>query len=110
MEFSVLLFNLVFAHMLADYPLQGDFLAKGKNRTEPIAGVPFAYPLAAHALIHGGFVGLATGSLWLALAETIIHAWVDDAKCRGRIGYHTDQAIHIACKVVWASIVIWGVV
>jgi hypothetical protein len=26
---------LIFAHFLADYPLQGDFLAKGKNRGPP---------------------------------------------------------------------------
>ena len=95
---------LVFAHMLADYPLQGDFLAKGKNRTAPIPGIHFGHPLAAHAIIHGGFVGIVTGSLWMGIAETIIHAITDDAKCRGKIGYHTDQAIHVGCKVLWAAI------
>ena len=95
---------LIFAHFLADYPLQGDFLAKGKNRTAPIAGIPFWHPLTAHAVIHGGLVGLITGSLLLALAETVIHWLTDDAKCRGLIGYNADQAIHIACKVAWALI------
>lgn len=93
---------LIFAHMMADYPLQGDFLARGKNRTAPIPGIHFAHPLAAHSIIHGGFVGVITGSLWMGLAEAAIHAITDDAKCRGKISYHADQAIHIACKIVWA--------
>jgi len=92
---------LIGAHFLADYPLQGDFLARGKNRTAPIPGIPFWHPLAAHSAIHGLFVGLITGSLILAIAETAVHAVTDDAKCKGLIGYNTDQAIHIGCKVVW---------
>jgi hypothetical protein len=97
---------LVFAHFLADYPLQSDFLAKGKNRTMPIPGIPFYHPLTAHAVIHGGFVGLITGTVWLGLAETVIHWITDDAKCRGKIGYNTDQAIHIGCKAAWVLILI----
>lgn len=92
---------LVGAHFLADYPLQGDFLARGKNRTAPISGVPFWHPLAAHSAIHGLFVGVITGSLILAIAETVIHAATDDAKCRGLFGYSVDQAIHLGCKAAW---------
>lgn len=96
---------LIAAHFLADYPLQGEFLATGKNRTKPIKGIPFWHPLTAHASIHGGFVGLITGSVWLGLAETVIHWITDDAKCRGWITYNQDQAIHITCKLVWVSII-----
>lgn len=92
---------LIFAHFLADYPLQGDFLAKGKNRTNPIPGIPFWHPLTAHAGIHGGFVGIITGSLWLGCAETIVHWITDDLKCRCKISYNVDQAIHLACKIIW---------
>ena len=97
---TLLLFLLV-AHALADYPLQGDFLAKAKNRMAPIPGVPWWQALGAHALIHAGFVAVLTGSAWLGLAELVAHALIDDAKCRGRIGYNTDQALHVACKVAW---------
>ena len=93
---------LVGAHFLADYPLQGDFLARGKNRFSPIPGVPFYHPLAAHSAIHGLLVGLITGSLILACAETLIHAFADDQKCAGRISYNQDQVLHIGCKIVWA--------
>jgi hypothetical protein len=95
---------MIGAHFLADYPLQGDFLARGKNRNTPFPGVHFLHPLIAHSSIHGTLVGIITGSLWLGLIETAIHAVTDDAKCRGRISYETDQAIHIACKVAWSTI------
>lgn len=94
---------LLFAgHALCDYPLQGDFLAKGKNHKAPILGVPFYHCLLAHALIHAGMVYLATRSLWMALAELAIHTATDYAKCDGRISFDQDQAIHYACKILWA--------
>lgn len=97
---------MVAGHALADYPLQGDFLAKGKNHKAPIPGIPWGHPLAAHSAIHAGFVGIITGSIWLGLAEFVIHAATDHAKCDGRISYNTDQAIHIGCKAVWAVLVV----
>lgn len=98
---------LVFAHFLADYPLQGDFLAKGKNRVNPIPGIPFWHCLTAHAVIHGGFVGIITGSAWLGLAETIVHWFTDDAKCKGEISYNEDQAIHIICKMLAVGVLFY---
>lgn len=92
---------LLVGHALADYPLQGDFLAKAKNRTAPIPGVPWPHALGAHAAIHGGVVWLVTGIWWLGALEAVAHAYIDDAKCRGVIGYHTDQALHVLCKVLW---------
>mgnify|MGYP000226976481 CR=1 FL=1 len=97
---------LIVAHALADYPLQGDFLAKAKNHTEPIPGVPWYQALIAHSAIHAGFVGVITGSIWLGLAEFIVHNLTDYAKCAGRISYNTDQAIHVGCKAVWTMIAI----
>lgn len=100
----MMIFALLCAHALADYPLQGDFLAKAKNRVVPIPGVPWYQALGAHALIHGGFVAVITGIWWLGAAEVLIHAVTDDAKCRGRIDFNTDQAIHVGCKLAWAVI------
>jgi len=92
---------LITAHALADYPLQGDFLAKAKNRAAPIPGVPWWQALGAHAAIHGGFVALITGVWWLFFAEAAIHWLTDDAKCRGNLTFNQDQAVHIACKAAW---------
>jgi hypothetical protein len=99
-----LLFFLLAAHALCDYPLQGDFLAKGKNQTSPIPGVPWRQCLWAHSMIHAGAVLLITGSIWLAIAELVCHWCIDYSKSAGRLSFNQDQFAHIACKVVWLGL------
>lgn len=124
---------LVFAHVLADYPMQGAFIALGKNRTKPLAGTPWYQILSAHAVMHGGMAGIvvvAAGlagnpglfniALPVALAETACHWLIDDWKCRSVArsceglaegeterhcirSYNIDQSLHLACKVFWTS-------
>lgn len=99
--------TLIGLHALADYPLQGDFLAKAKNRLAPIPGVPFWQALGAHAAIHALFV--ATVLDWrFGVAEFVAHALIDDSKCAGRISYNVDQALHAFCKGAWV-ILFFGV-
>ena len=98
----ILLLRLLFAHGLCDYPLQGDFLARGKNHKAPIPGVPWYQCLIWHAVIHGGAVALVTGSVILGLAETIAHVVIDFGKCAGWTTFNQDQALHVACKLLWA--------
>ena len=101
---------LLVGHALCDYPLQGDFMARAKNPKQPIDGVPWDWPMSAHATIQAGAVWLITGTLWLAAAEYVAHSIIDVAKCRGAFGYATDQQLHILCKAVWvAALVIAGV-
>lgn len=97
----MLLFQLLAAHALCDFPLQGDYLSRGKNHKAPLSGSPWLLLLVAHALIHGGAVAVLTGSVYLGVAETVAHAVTDYAKCDGRIGYTTDQAVHVVCKIAW---------
>ena len=104
MDAAQMMFFLTAGHALADYPLQGEFLAMGKNRAKPSPFTPWYQALAAHALIHGLIVGLITGIWWLGLAETVAHAAIDDSKCTGKIGFNTDQVLHIACKAAWVLI------
>lgn len=94
-------FALLGWHLLADYPLQGDFMARAKNHTAPLPGVPWETILASHAGIHGAGVALITGSVILGIAETLSHAVIDYAKCAGRLTIRQDQAYHLACKVAW---------
>jgi hypothetical protein len=101
MNAPMMLLLLLAGHALADYPLQGDFLAKAKNRFAPLPGVPWYHGLFPHAMIHAGFVAVITGFWWLGAAEFLVHAGTDDAKCAGRISYNTDQVIHVACKLAW---------
>lgn len=99
---------LLFAgHALCDYPLQGDFLARGKNHKAPLPDVPWYQCLFAHAMIHAGMVLVITEKPWMAIAELVIHAATDYAKCAGWFGkpyaaFNMDQAIHYVTKVLWA--------
>jgi hypothetical protein len=72
--FSWVLFALLVGHFLADYPLQGDFLARAKDRNSDL-GKQFGWrnAMCAHAMIHAGVVALITGSLGLAYLEAGIH-------------------------------------
>jgi hypothetical protein len=96
-----MLFALLVGHALADYPLQGDFLAQAKNRNTSLGRMYWPWALGAHSLINGGAVFLVTGSLVLGLAETAVHAAIDFAKCETWISFDADQALHLACKAVW---------
>jgi hypothetical protein len=98
---------LVVGHAVADYPLQGEFLAKAKNRFARVPGVPWYQALGAHAAIHGGMVGCITGSLLLGVLEFVSHLVIDDLKCGKRIGYNADQALHVLCKLVWVALLAW---
>lgn len=115
----IALFWMLVGHALADYPLQGEFLAQAKNRHTAIGAQFWLWALPAHALIHGGAVALAIRlsvhdvpgfsadelsafAVALGLCEACLHAWIDFMKCEGRIDLHDDQLAHIACKIAWA--------
>ena len=97
---------LLFAHLLFDYPLQGDWLARAKNRHDPIPHVPWYQAMFAHTAMHGMAVWIITGIPLLGLAEIAIHWITDDLKLRGELTFNQDQAIHIVCKAVWAVITV----
>ncbi len=99
---------LVAAHALADFPLQGDYLAKAKNQRAPLPGTPWAIALTAHAAIQAGFVGVITGSVFFGVAEFVAHWLIDYGKSAGRYSYTTDQGLHIICKATWCGM-IWAV-
>lgn len=103
-----MLFLLFAGHAICDYPLQGDFLAKGKNLNTPIPGMAWQQLMLAHCLIQAGAVLLITGSVWLAVGELVIHYITDVSKCMGKIDFNTDQAIHYACKMIWVALFFGG--
>lgn len=103
------LFLLLCGHALADFSLQSDAMAKGKNRHKKPDYIPegqkfvpcWYYWLTAHALINGGVVFLITGSLLWGITETVIHWLTDFAKCDNKTNPNQDQAIHIASKFLY---------
>jgi hypothetical protein len=112
MQIATIAFWLFAGHFIMDYVLQSGTMAAQKSpvpgaRNEALAkAVPWPYWLTAHSLTHGGVVLVATGSVTLGLLETAIHWATDLAKCCRKIDIHTDQGIHLACKVVWL-VVAW---
>ena len=97
-------FWLLFAHLLADYPLQGDFLANMKGRN--------AIVLLSHAGIWTGTIVLALKLLGyhphagMVIALFAVHAIADVLKARKLLWYRNmdalgmglliDQLIHMA--------------
>jgi Protein of unknown function (DUF3307) len=98
------LFALMVGHALADFPLQGDFLARGKDHRHPIPGMPWYQCMFAHCMIQAGMVYLITGSLVIGLCEFVLHFVIDYAKCDGKLTFNQDQALHATCKVIWAVV------
>lgn len=107
-----MLFMLLVGHALMDYALQSEAMALEKDRhskTPLQKSVPWYYWLSAHSLCHGGAVYLITQSVSLGILETVIHWFIDYAKCDRWFGIHMDQILHVACKVAWWLMVVYGV-
>lgn len=107
----VLYFALSIGHVLADYPLQGRYLALTKDpktRCKDSETHPFEWILSlyAHSLIHAGLVWIITGIVWFALAELILHAIIDILKIKGISNIIVDQLLHYLCKAVYAVIIV----
>lgn len=98
-------FYLVVAHAVADRGLQPERLSREKNRRINPEGAWFMN-LAAHGLIHGGAVAIATGIWWLGIFETLAHMWIDDQRAQGEITVWQDQALYMGCKALWLVIVL----
>jgi len=114
-----LLFALLIGHALADYPLQGAFLARAKDRHSD-SGALFGeqkapkglwvHALTAHSLVHAGAVWLITSSVLLAAVELVLHWFIDFAKCECWTGFHLDQVLHVLCKIGYVLAMVYAVV
>ncbi len=103
------LFQLIIGHAFADFAFQSEAMSRYKNRRTPPSPPPgqepvtcWHYWLLAHALIHGGTVYFITQSALLGLWESIAHIVIDFLKLEDSISLHTDQLLHIICKIIWA--------
>lgn len=108
MTHSMTFFLLLVGHALADFPLQGDFLARFKSRYETDAIGIWPWALFWHGMIQAGFVILITGSVWLALAELVSHIVIDFLKCEDRITFGQDQVLHVLFKCLWMVFILAG--
>ena len=104
-----LFFAFAISHALADFPLQGDYLARTKQRSQASTVPEWLISLTAHSLIHAGGVWIISGSVIIALAEFVLHWLIDLGKGEGLYGYVTDQALHLSCKVAFVIVMAKGV-
>ena len=100
-------FAFVVVHALADFPLQGDYLAKHKVRS--LAGMTpeWIVALTAHSVIHAGGVWLISGSPALATTELVLHCMIDLGKGEEKFGLIADQLLHLACKLLYVILMFW---
>jgi hypothetical protein len=103
-----LFFAFAISHALADFPLQGDYLARTKQRSNAGSIPEWLISLTAHSLIHAGGVWIVSGSVVIALAEFVLHWLIDLGKGEGLYGYVTDQALHLGCKVAYVIVMAKG--
>lgn len=103
-------FALLIAHALFDYPLQGDFLSRNKNRhykdeNNNVKGL-WIHCLTSHSILHAGSVWLITGSFIIGIMEFVLHWIIDFLKCEGITNFHTDQLLHVLCRILYV-IILW---
>lgn len=96
-------------HALADFPLQGDYIAKQKTRNHADSLSVWIVALTAHCVIHAGGVWLVSGSLAYGMAEFIVHGLIDMGKGSEKFGIVTDQLLHLASKAAYAVLLAYGV-
>ena len=94
---------LIFAHLLADYPLQGEFLATTKG-VNPISLISHAGIWSGCIAVAGFLIGFDIG-LFDVVLLFIIHAIADYLKAASKLWYKkldalkggllSDQLIHV---------------
>lgn len=92
-------FKLMAGHYLMDFGLQNDFIAKFKS---PGSAPFWIHVMIAHCMMQAIPVYFVTGNVGLAELEFVAHFFIDYNKCRGRLSFNHDQALHVVCKLVWA--------
>ena len=108
-------FTLMVLHAIADFALQSDAMAKGKNRHRKPDFIPegqeympcWFWWLSAHALISGGLIYLIFGNILVALLETFLHFILDFLKCDNVTNPHQDQSLHILCRIVCSIMLVF---
>jgi hypothetical protein len=103
-----LFFAFAIAHALADFPLQGDYLARMKVRDQAGTASEWIISLTAHSLVQAGGVWIVSGSALLGVTELCLHWLIDLGKGEGKFGYLADQVLHLACKLAYVVVLVLG--
>jgi hypothetical protein len=89
-----LLLKLVFCHLVGDYVLQSDFIAKSKGENW--------YHLLVHCLLYCLPFFIVFGLTWQLMAIFVTHIVIDASKARYKaIDYTTDQLLHYMITLIY---------
>ena len=89
-----LLLKLVFCHLVGDYVLQCDFIAKTKGENW--------YHLFVHCVLYCLPFQICFGTDWRLLVLLVTHLIVDALKARyKKISYTQDQVIHYITMLIY---------
>jgi len=92
----------VVVHALADFPIQGDYLARQKSRKSADSNSEWIVALLAHCIIQAGGVWLISGSLAIGCIELALHSLIDLVKGERKFSILIDQLLHLSCKLGYA--------
>jgi len=106
----VIIFWLLCAHFISDYPFQTPEMAKYKNKrnqpTPPVGAKPvsvwFAY-LTSHAFVHAGLSALIVGAP-IGFLIGLIHGTQDYFKCKIQYSPNLDQLIHVLILITMGAL------
>lgn len=86
--------KLIFCHLVGDYVLQSDFIAKTKGYNW--------YHLFVHCALYCLPFYLVFGLNWQLAFIFVTHIIIDPLKARyNKINYFTDQVLHYAVSLVY---------
>lgn len=89
-----LIITLIFCHLIGDYVLQTDFIAKTKGTNW--------YHLIVHCMLYCLPFFVIYGLTWQLLFIFIAHMVIDPIKARyNKINYITDQLLHYIVMLVY---------
>ncbi len=88
------LIQLIFCHLVGDFPLQSSFIASTKGENW--------YHLVVHCLLYGLPFYICFGLCWQFYAIIVLHFVVDAAKARYKLFSNTiDQILHYASCLIY---------
>ena len=86
--------ELIYCHLVGDYVLQNDFIAKTKGEN--------LYHLIVHCVLYSLPFFVFFGLTWQLLFIFITHMIIDPLKARyNKINYATDQLLHYIVMLVY---------
>lgn len=89
-----LIYKLILCHLIGDYVLQGDFIAKTKEDNW--------YHLLVHCVLYTLPFYICFGFDWRLVYILIMHILIDPLKARyKKISYIQDQVIHYCTMLVY---------